>query len=75
MLALLKGSLDMTDSYLPADQVERIHKSKGAHVEKNRRCAIFIIRMNNTKPPFDNVNARKCFAHAFNYDGLHHTRS
>ena len=31
---------------------------------------IFIIRMNNAKPPFDNVNARKCFAHAFNYDGF-----
>ena len=26
--------------------------------------------MNNNKPPFDNINARKCFAHAFNYDGF-----
>ena len=31
---------------------------------------IFVIRMNNTKPPFDNLNARKCFAHAFNYMGF-----
>ena len=31
---------------------------------------IFLIRMNNTKPPFDNINARKCFAHAFNYGGF-----
>ena len=31
---------------------------------------IFLIRMNNTKPPFDNINARKCFAHAFNYNGF-----
>jgi len=31
---------------------------------------VFIIRMNNTKPPFDNVNARKAFAHAFNYMGF-----
>ena len=30
----------------------------------------FIIRMNNTKPPFDNINARKAFAHAFNYMGF-----
>ena len=30
----------------------------------------FLIRMNNTKPPFDNVNARKAFAHAFNYMGF-----
>ena len=26
--------------------------------------------MNNTKPPFDNVNVRKAFAHAFNYKGF-----
>jgi hypothetical protein len=31
---------------------------------------IFLIRMNNTKPPFDNMNARKCLAHAFNYKGF-----
>ena len=31
---------------------------------------VFILRMNNKKPPFDNINARKCFAHAFNYDGF-----
>jgi peptide/nickel transport system substrate-binding protein len=26
--------------------------------------------MNNTKPPLDNINARKCIAHAFNYGGF-----
>ena len=30
----------------------------------------FLIRMNNTKPPFNNINARKAFAHAFNYMGF-----
>ena len=70
VLALLQGSVDMTDSYLPTDQVERIQKSKGVHIEKNTSMRVFILRMNNKKPPFDNVNARKCFAHAFNYDGF-----
>jgi peptide/nickel transport system substrate-binding protein len=31
---------------------------------------LLVIRMNNTKPPFDNINARKAFAHAFNYTGF-----
>jgi peptide/nickel transport system substrate-binding protein len=31
---------------------------------------VFIIRMNNRKPPFDNRDARLCFAHAFNYQGF-----
>ena len=70
VLALLQGSVDMTDSYLPTDQVERIQKSKGVHVEKHTSMRVFTLRMNNTKPPLDNVNARKCFAHAFNYEGF-----
>ena len=70
VLALLNGSIDMTDTFLPADQVERIQKANNAHVERNVTMRIFVIRMNNTKPPFDNINARKCFAHAFNYPGF-----
>ena len=70
VLALLNGSLDMTDSNLPVDQVERIEKSPNAHVVKNVTMRLLVIRMNNTKPPFDNINARKCFAHAFNYKGF-----
>jgi peptide/nickel transport system substrate-binding protein len=70
VLALLNGSLDLTDTYLPVDQVETIDKSGVAHVNRNPTMRIFLIRMNNTKPPFDNINARKCFAHAFNYKGF-----
>ncbi len=70
VLALLNGSLDLTDTYLPVDQVENIEKSNTAHVTRNQTMRIFLIRMNNTKPPFDNINARKCFAHAFNYGGF-----
>jgi peptide/nickel transport system substrate-binding protein len=70
VLALLNGTLDMTDSFLPVDQVERIEKSANAHVAKNATSRILVIRMNNTKPPFDNINARKAFAHAFNYGGF-----
>jgi peptide/nickel transport system substrate-binding protein len=70
VLGLLNGSLDMTDNYLPTDQVERIEKSKVAHVEKNTSMRVFMLRMNNRKPPLDNINARKCLAHAFNYDGF-----
>jgi peptide/nickel transport system substrate-binding protein len=70
VLALLKGSVDMTDSYLPTDQVERIQKAKGVHIEKHTSMRVFVLRMNNTKPPLDNINMRKCLAHAFNYDGF-----
>jgi peptide/nickel transport system substrate-binding protein len=72
VLALLNHSIDETDSYLPTDQVERIEKSPGVHVEKNLSMAIFLIRMNNRRPPFDNLDFRKCLSSAFNYDGFIH---
>ncbi len=70
VLALLNGSLDCTDNNLPADQVAQINASKIAYVQKDVVMRTFVIRMNNTKPPFDNLNARLCFAHAFNYMGF-----
>ena len=70
VLGLLNGSIDMTDSYLPTDQVETIMASKGARVEKNTSARTFLIRMNNARAPFNNVNVRKGLAHAFNYKGF-----
>lgn len=70
VLALIKGDIDATDSYLPTDQVERVEKEDGVHVARDESMRIFLIRMNNQKSPFDNVNARKCFSYAFNYDGF-----
>lgn len=70
ILALLNGSMDWTDTNLPADQVERINASKIAHVEENTVMRTFVIRMNNLRPPFDNINVRKALAHAFNYMGF-----
>jgi peptide/nickel transport system substrate-binding protein len=72
VLALLNHSIDETDSYLPTDQVERIEKSPGVHVEKNVSMAVFLIRMNNSRPPFNNPDFRKCLSYAFNYDGFIH---
>jgi len=65
--ALIKGEIDIGDSYLPTDQVARLQKEKGVVVQRNESMRIFVIRMNNSKPPFDNVNFRRCMSYAFNY--------
>ena len=60
------------DRQLSAGRPGREHPEIGecpCHAS-NQTMRIFLIRMNNTKPPFDNINARKCFAHAFNYAGF-----
>jgi peptide/nickel transport system substrate-binding protein len=70
VLALIRGDIDATDSYLPTDQVERVERADGVNVARDESMRVMIIRMNNQKPPFDNVNFRKCVSHAFNYEGF-----
>lgn len=70
VIGLLKGDVDATDSYLPTDQVERVEKSPTTFVARDESMRVMVIRINNSKPPFDNVNFRRCISHAFNYDGF-----
>lgn len=70
VLALLRGEIDATNSYLPTDQVERVDRNARTRVARDESMRVFIIRMNNQKPPFNNRDARLCFAHAFNYQGF-----
>jgi peptide/nickel transport system substrate-binding protein len=70
VLALLKGDIDITDEHLPIEQVARIENSKVARVEFGSPLRMILIRMNNSKAPFDNLHFRKCMSFAFNYDGF-----
>ena len=68
--ALLRGDIDATDSYLPTDQVERVLKAKNVRIIQDETMRVMVIRMNNQKPPFDNVHFRRAMSHAFNYQGF-----
>lgn len=70
VLALIRGDIHATDGYLPTDQVERVEAAEGVRVAEDESMRIMIIRMNNTRPPFDNLNFRKCVSHAFQYEGF-----
>jgi peptide/nickel transport system substrate-binding protein len=70
VLALIKGDVDTTDAYLPVDQVERVEDTPGLRVMRDESLRVMVIRMNNSRPPFNNLNFRKCLSHAFNYDGF-----
>jgi peptide/nickel transport system substrate-binding protein len=70
VLGLMNGSIDWTDSYLPTDQVEQIGASRAARVERHSSLRTFVIRMNNARAPFTNLNFRRAMAHAFNYEGF-----
>lgn len=70
VLALLNGEIDATDSYLGADQVERIAQSDSAYVSQDESMRVMLVTLNNTKAPLDNVNFRKCLSYAMNYEGF-----
>ena len=70
VLSLMRGEIDSTDSYLPTDQVERVNRNPRTRVAQDQSMRVFILRMNNRKAPFDNLDVRLCFAHAFNYEGF-----
>src|SRR5258708_16484402 len=70
VLAVSKGDIDITDSYLPADQLERLKKTAGVRVSQNEIMRVFIIRMNNQRAPFNNVHFRRALSYAFNYAGF-----
>jgi peptide/nickel transport system substrate-binding protein len=68
--ALLRGDIDATDSYLPTDQVERLKRARNVRVAQDESMRVMVLRMNNRKPPFDNVHFRRAVSHAFNYGGF-----
>lgn len=70
LLALLNGDIHAGDGFLPADQVERVKQTPGLSVTNDESMRVMVIRMNNAKAPFDNVNFRRCISYAFNYDGF-----
>lgn len=70
VLALLNGEIHATDSYLPSDQVERVRNAAGVHVAEDESMRVMVIRMNNSKAPFDNLDFRRCISYAMNYDGF-----
>lgn len=70
LLALLNGDIHAGDGFLPADQVERVRQTPGLSVTNDESMRVMVIRMNNAKAPFDNVNFRRCISYAFNYDGF-----
>ena len=70
VLAVSKGEIDVTDSYVPADQLEKLKTAPGVRVSQDQTMRTFIIRMNNQRAPFNDVHFRRALSYAFNYAGF-----
>ena len=67
VLALMKGDIHTTDTYLPADQIEKLERNPRIKMVSEESMRLFVLRMNNQREPFTDINVRKAFSHAFNY--------
>ncbi|MCZ4317338.1 ABC transporter substrate-binding protein [Comamonadaceae bacterium G21597-S1] len=70
VMSLLSGRLDVTGPFLSPESIARISSTPNFSVKFNGGARIGVIYLNNTKPPLNNVNFRRCLSYAFNYDSL-----
>jgi peptide/nickel transport system substrate-binding protein len=68
-LALEAGDIDIAES-LPVDQTEAIDIAEGVKVETCPSLLVTYLYLNNAKPPFDNVEARKAMITAVDCAGI-----
>lgn len=70
VMALMKGDIHGCDGYLPADQIEKLEKHPNINVYEEQSMRIFLIRMHNQRPPFNDVHVRRAISYAFDYNAF-----
>jgi hypothetical protein len=70
VLALMKGDVHYIQTLLGPDQLEQLEKHPRVKVSREESMRLFVIRMHNQREPFTDINVRKAFSHAFNYESF-----
>jgi peptide/nickel transport system substrate-binding protein len=70
VLALMKGDVHYIETLLGPDQLEKLEKYPRVKVSREESMRLFVIRMHNQREPFTDINVRKAFSHAFNYESF-----
>lgn len=69
-LALMKGDVHMIETLLGPDQLEKLERHPRLKVTPHESMRFFLVRMHNQREPFTDINVRKAFSHAFNYESF-----
>ncbi len=64
---LTAGDVDFVDQWQPLDFYKNLKGQAGIRVDEDPDNKLYVVQMNTTRPPFDDVNFRKAVLHAFDY--------
>jgi peptide/nickel transport system substrate-binding protein len=70
VLALMKGDVHYIETLLGPEQLEKLEKHPRVKVSREESMRMFVIRLHNQREPFTDINVRKAFSHAFNYESF-----
>lgn len=70
VMALMKGDVHYIETLLGPEQLEKLEKHPRVKVSREESMRMFVIRMHNQREPFTDINVRKAFSHAFNYESF-----
>ena len=65
---LTAGDVDFVDQWQPLDFYKNLKGQAGIHVDEDPDNKLYVVQMNTTRPPFDDVNFRKAVLYAFDYN-------
>lgn len=67
---LRTGELDMVDWSLSKLIFDQLEKAPGVVVRRDPNLAVWLLTMNNKKPPLDDVYVRRALSYAFQYEDV-----
>jgi ABC-type transport system substrate-binding protein len=70
VLGLMRGDFHGAEGFLPHDQIKRLRASDKIRIIEQEAMRLFLLALNCTKPPMNNVHFRRVLAYAFDYDGF-----
>jgi peptide/nickel transport system substrate-binding protein len=70
VLGMLKGDFQLTDGYLPIDQIKRLRESSNVRIQEAESLRTMYFIIHNQRPPLDDVNLRRAILCAFDYNAF-----
>lgn len=69
-LAIMKGDIDMVDTYCSYETCMYLKEQEGIIVDESPGLGIWVITTNTQLPPLDDVHVRRAIAYAYDYDAV-----